>query len=136
MYVRGTPGPLLGALVAVGSDPTITAAPINRDLDKISIWAAEWKVTLNASKSKDVIFSNNKVLNNSPPLIFNNTYVSRVSCHKHLGVYLTSSLSWSKHIHETCLKANRKLSVLQSVKYIHRSTLDMTLSTRQRFSEF
>ena len=69
MYVRGTPGPLLGALVAVGSDPTITAAPINRDLDKISIWAAEWKVTFNASKSKDVIFSNNKVLNNSPPLI-------------------------------------------------------------------
>ena len=73
------------ALVAVGSDPTITAAAINRDLEKISIWAAKWKVTFNASKSKDMIFSNNKVLNNSPPLIFNNTHVSRVSC-----------LNWSK----------------------------------------
>ena len=109
------------ALVAVGSDPSITAAAINRDLEKISIWAAKWKVTFNASKSKDMIFSNNKVLNNSPPLIFNDTYVSRVSTHTHLGVYLTSSLNWSKHIHETCLNANRKRQI--STQKHSRSTL-------------
>ena len=45
--------------------------------------------------------------------------------HKHLGLHLTSNLDWSLHVHETCLRANRKLSVLRSVKYLSRSTLDL-----------
>ena len=45
--------------------------------------------------------------------------------HKHLGIYLSSSLDWSKQVHEVCLKANRKLSVLRSVKMLSRQTLDL-----------
>merc|ERR1712082_526646 len=87
-------------------------------------WAKIWKVTFNASKSKEMIFSN-KELNNSPPVIFNNSIVERVSSHKHLGIYLTSTLDWSLHVHETCIKAYRKLSVLRSVKLLQRNTLDL-----------
>ena len=97
-------------LLASGSDPAETSAQLNRDLAKISAWAERWKVTFNAGKSKDLIFSN-KLLNNSPPLEFNNVYVERVNTHKHLGVYLKTNLDWSRQIHETCLKANRKLVV-------------------------
>ena len=57
------------SLMASGSDPAETAAQLNRDLGKISQWATRWKVTFNAKKSKDIIFSN-KCLNNSPPLNF------------------------------------------------------------------
>ena len=71
-----------------------------------------------------MIFSN-KNLNNSPPLLLDNTYIDRVNTHKHLGIYLTSNLNWSIHIHEVCLKANRKLAVLRSVKQLHRNTLDL-----------
>ena len=53
-----------------------------------------WKVTFNAGKSKDIIFLN-KILNNSPQLIFNETYVDRINKHRHLGLYLTSNLDWS-----------------------------------------
>ena len=67
-----------------------------------------------------MIFSN-KTLNNSPPVILNNVFVDRGNCHKHLS----SDLSWSRHIHETCIKAYRKLSVLRSVRLLHRNTLDM-----------
>ena len=42
-----------------------------------------------------------------------------------LGVYLTPTLNWSTHIHYVCLKANRKLAVLRSVKQLSRSTLDL-----------
>ena len=98
------------SLFATGSDPAETAAILNRDLEKIANWADRWKVTFNAGKSKDIIFSN-KCLNNSPPLIFNNNYIERVNVHKHLGLYLSSSLDWSVQIKEVCLKANRKLSV-------------------------
>ena len=112
-------------LLATGVDPSETAAIINRDLEKISKWASMWKVTFNASKSKDIIFSKNKLLFNSPPLVFNNTYVERVAEHKHLGLWLTLSLCWSKHVHETCLKATRKLAVLRSVKCLKIETLDV-----------
>ena len=58
------------SLLANGIDPAETAEKLNRDLLKISNWAKLWKVKFNASKTKDIIFSN-KVLNNSPPLVLN-----------------------------------------------------------------
>ena len=112
------------SLTAVGDDPGLTSAMINRDLQRISEWSKIWKVTFNASKSKDMIFSN-KVLHNSPPILFDNIVVDRVASHKHLGVYLTSTLDWSLQVHETCMKAYRKLSVLRSVKLLQRNTLDL-----------
>ena len=110
--------------MATGRDPTETSDILNRDLGKISSWANKWQVTFNPKKSKDMIFSN-KALNNSPPLEFNNICIERVNKHKHLGVFLTSDLTWSIQINEICLKANRKLSVLRSVKLLSRKTLDL-----------
>ena len=88
-------------LLASGLDPAETSAQLNRDLQKISQWAQTWKVTFNAKKSKDMIFSK-KYLNNSPPLQLNGVTIDRVNTHKHLGVYLQSNLDWSKQIHECC----------------------------------
>ena len=99
-------------LLTSGNDPAQTSAILNRDLDKISEWANKWQVTFNAKKSKDMIFSR-KVLNNSPPLEFNGICIERVNKHRHLGVFLTPDLDWSIQIHDSCLKANKKLSVLK-----------------------
>ena len=112
------------SLFASGSDPVLTAEQLNRDLQKISNWSKKWKVSFNAKKSKDIIFSN-KYLNNSPPLVFNGNFIERVNSHKHLGVYLSSTLDWSVQLNEVCLRANRKLSVLRSVKILNRQTLDL-----------
>ena len=111
------------SLFAAGSDPAETAAQLNRDLERIYNWSVKWKVKFNSNKSKDIIFSK-KYLNNSPPLSLNNVYIERVNLHKHLGIYLSSSLDWSTQLQEVCLKANRKLSVLRSVKLLRRQTLD------------
>ena len=78
-------------LLASGLDPAETSAQLNRDLLKISEWAQTWKVTFNAKKSKDMIFSK-KYLNNSPPLQLNGVTIDRVNTHKYLGVYLQSYL--------------------------------------------
>ena len=101
---------------ATGVDPAETAVILNRDLEKLNVWASKWKVIFNPGKSKDLIFSEKKYLFNSPPLILNGSFVERVHEHKHLGIYLSSTLSWNRQIHETCLRANRKLAVLRSVK--------------------
>ena len=112
-------------IFASSFDPAETAIILNKDLELINNWATKWKVSFNPGKSKDVIFSEKKVLFNSPPPIFNNSFVERVHEHKHLGIFLSSTLSWSRQIHETCLKAHRKLAFLQSVKYLKRSSLDI-----------
>ena len=56
-------------LFATGSDPAETADILNRDLEKISAWAIKWKVTFNASKSKEMIFSK-KTVKQFPPFNF------------------------------------------------------------------
>ena len=117
-------------LLASGLDPAETAAQLNRDLCRISVWAKKWKITFNPLKSKDMIFSN-RMLNNSPPLIFNNITIDRVNSHKHLGVIFLSNLDWSAQINQICIKANRKLSVLRSVKQLSRKTLDLLLGTEE-----
>ena len=65
------------------------------------------------------------MLNNSPPLIFDSGLIERVSNHKHLGLNLSSTLDWSVQVEQVCLKANRKLAVLRTVKYLSRQTLDL-----------
>ena len=107
------------SLFVSGSDPAQTTEILNRDLQRISDCATKWKVKFNTSKTKSIIFSN-KVLNNSPPLILNGCNIDLVNEHRHLGLYLSSSLDWTKQISEVCLKANRKISVLRSVKLLSR----------------
>ena len=107
-------------LFASASDPALTAEILNCDLFRINSWANSWKVTFNPHKSKNIIFSRKQLVNNSPPLIFNSTFVERVHEHKHLGLWLNNTLSWSRQISETLLKANYKLSVLRSVKFLDR----------------
>ena len=96
-------------LIATGPDPAMTTAQINRDLAKIEVWATTWKVTFNSDKSKEVIFSK-KLLFNSPPVVFNQNQIDRVTVHRHLGLYLTPTLDWATHVKQVCLRANRNIA--------------------------
>ena len=110
---------------ASAADPAQTAEMLNRDLARINQWANTWKVKFNPLKSKDIIFSRKLQVYYSLPLIFDSTFVDRVHEHKHLGLWLSNTLTWSRQISETVLKANFKLSILRSVKFLDRSTLDL-----------
>ena len=111
-------------MFAAGKNTNETAEKLNRDLLKISAWAAKWKVSFNPGKTKQMIFST-KDLPDSPPILFNLIPVERIFEHKHLGIWLTPNLSWSRHVRYICMRANSKLSVLRSVKYLSRSVLDI-----------
>ena len=72
-----------------------------------------------------MIFSN-KTHTDIPPVFFNNEPIKRVTQHKHLGVILTSDLSFDGHLHYVCLRANGKLAVLRRVKGLQKKkTLDI-----------
>ena len=112
------------SLIAFGKDPTDTANIISRDLQKIENWAEKWKVTFNADKSKDIIFSK-QIFEHQPNIIFTGEIIKRVNVVKHLGVMLTCTLDWTEQINYVCLRANRKLSCLRTVRYLSRKTLDL-----------
>lgn len=51
--------------------------------------------------------------------------LEEVMSHKHLGLILSSNLSWDEHIEHICVKANQSLNVLNALKYkLDRSTLE------------
>ena len=110
-------------LIAIGKDQQETAAMLNHDLQKIENSANKWKDTFNASKSRQLFFSKKHVL--SPSIIFNQEEINQVSTFQHLGVVFTSNLDWNEQVNFVCLKANRKLGVLRSVKGLSRQTIDI-----------
>ena len=96
-------------IFARGSNPEETSRILNDDLAKISDWAIKWKVNFNPGKTKNMLFFQQNIFLNNPNIFFKNTIVKQVSEHKHLGIWLTPTLCWSKHVHELCLRANSKL---------------------------
>ena len=110
-------------LLATADSTFETTNILGRDLTKISNWAHTWKVKFNPQKSCDMIFTE-KMLP-SHPVIMDLTIIERVYLHKHLGILLTSDLSWDKQIAHITKKVNLKLSIILKVKQLSRQCLDL-----------
>ena len=82
-------------------DPNTAANDMNHDLEMISKWAHDWRMSFNPDPQKqavELIFSKRKAEANHPVILFNNLPVMQVDEHKHLGLVLDSKLSLSTHI--------------------------------------
>ena len=118
-------------LVATGTDTYQTTTLLNEDLNKIHLWSLKWKIKFNADKSKDIIFSK-MLLNNSPPLMLNQSLIDRVGMHKHLGLTLKPDLSWDSHLSNIRKQVNLKLSILYRVKDLERKIIDLMYKSMVR----
>ena len=78
------------SLLVSGKNTEITSQIIKRDLTRICKWANDWKVSFNADKTEEIIFSKTNI--NSPQLTLNNENIKRVHTHKHLGLFLNPIL--------------------------------------------
>ena len=106
------------------------ANQLNEDLNQISTWAETWLVKFNANKSKTLTVTLKRNLANLDfPLSFNNTTVETVEKHKHLGVELSTNLSWKDHITTISENAGKKLNVLVKLKYVLDRTSLTTMYT-------
>ena len=64
-------------------------------------------------QANEVVFSrkiSNKV---HPPVNFNGTLVTQVTCQKHLGMYLDKSLNFNRHLEEKLMKVSKGIGVLR-----------------------
>ena len=82
------------SLFSVIHDIQTSPNNLNKDLERISNWATQWKMNFNPDTTKqalEVIFSR-ELKNVHPSLLFNNASVTRTSSQKHLGIILDNQL--------------------------------------------
>ena len=81
---------------------------LQEDLNTLTKWASEWKMTFNIPKCKIIQFTTHR--NKSKHLYTISLEV--VEEHNYLRVRLHHKLSWSPHVNHICNKANRMLGFL------------------------
>ena len=103
--------------VTIDEDAVTATNQLNDNLAQISKWADTWLVKFNAGKSKALSYTQRNLSNIELPLSFNNTTLHTVAKHKHLGVELSTNLSWKKDQITTIREnAGKKLNILAKLK--------------------
>ena len=70
------------SLFSTVNDPNSSAGELNNDLQQISQWAFQWKMSFNPDPTKpaeEIVFSRKHAHVQHPPLFFNNIMVKQVS---------------------------------------------------------
>ncbi|KAI5109292.1 gastrula zinc finger protein XlCGF28.1-like, partial [Silurus meridionalis] len=92
------------------------------EIRNLAAWCANNNLTLNATKTKELIVDFRK--SNSRrhlPVNINGTEVERVSSFKFLGVHISEDLSWQQNTSALVKKAQQRLYFLRSLKKSHLS---------------
>ena len=96
---------------------------MNKDLDNIKDWAHQWLVKFSPAKTKLMTATFKK--KDHAPIIFNNVTLANVDSHKHLGLILTSNLTWTEHISNLIKSVSQMANVMKNLKYqIDRKSLE------------
>eukprot|EP00732_Lithocolla_globosa_P000417 Lithocolla_globosa_v1_NODE_127_length_6020_cov_51.448114.p1 type:complete len:867 gc:universal NODE_127_length_6020_cov_51.448114:3658-1058(-) len=108
------------------------AYSLQSDLDKIEKWANTWLVSYNATKTEVLTISRKKDVLAFPPSRWHPPYAADLLLHptltffgerlrevtniKLLGVTLTETLDWGKHIENVAKKGSKSMGILQRAK--------------------
>ena len=113
------------SLFSIVENELSTGLDLNKDLEKVRMWAWQWKMQFNADKTEEVIFSWKKSRPRHPVLKLWNDEIKTSLEHKHLGMTLDKKLGFQSHIREAILKAWRGIGMIKYLsKYISREVLD------------
>ncbi len=97
---------------------------INYDLLTISDWAKQWLVSFNPNKTEAMILTLRQ-LDRPLNLNFQNTPITFVDDHKHLGLTLSSNGKWHTHIQHIINSTARVLGIMRNLKFkISRQSLN------------
>ena len=102
-------------LVHYDSNSDVLQNRLNSELDQISNWLKTNKLTLNADKSRYMIFGSKRKLKklSNFELKITGEILKRTDTYKYLGVHFDPLLNWSKHIKETAGKVSANLKKIE-----------------------
>ena len=94
---------------------------INTELDKVFIWLATNRLSLNIGKTKFIIFHNKnkdiQQLDLALNIKINNVPIERVNNFNFLGVSLDENLNWNSHLDIICTKISRSVALFYKLKH-------------------
>eukprot|EP00061_Rhincodon_typus_P001863 g15990.t1 len=83
-----------------------------REIEGLVTWCNENNLSLNISKTKELIIDFRKIGGEHAFIYINGTEVERVNSIKFLRVTITDNLSWTSHVNATVKKAQQHLFFL------------------------
>ena len=96
---------------------------ISRELDKLHVWLAVNKLSLNVDKTNFILFGNRKNIDNVC-ISMNNSIITRVRATKCLGVIIDEKLTWKDHISLVRSKLSKTVGILYRIIHLlNRSAL-------------
>ncbi|WP_078461400.1 reverse transcriptase domain-containing protein [Solemya velum gill symbiont] len=106
------------SLSVIVDHPNSSAAQLQSDIDKISLWAHKWLVTFNPIKTECLLISRKTIKPVHPPLLMYGQNISEVVSHKHLGIILSNDCTWKLHIEYISKKAWSRINIMRRLKFI------------------
>ena len=103
---------------------TPACTKIQSAVDSFAQWADLNDMKLNAKKTKEVLVKFSKNSTEIPPVVINSTPVERVDNTKLLGLWISSDLTWSKHVKEITKKASSRMYLLSQAKHVSMTSHD------------
>ena len=105
-------------LSMVVGNPSAAGAILQNNINRIILWADKWLVRFNLSKSKSLIISRKRNKPTHPDLLMYNIVILQVNIHKHLGVFISSDVSWDNHLEYITDKSRKKINIMRHFKYV------------------
>ncbi|PJE78268.1 hypothetical protein CI610_02801 [invertebrate metagenome] len=105
------------SLYVIVESPHLSANLLNDNLSKINEWSKTWLVNFNPSKTLTMTVSKKTNKPIHPSLFMNNTILTEVTSHTHLGITLSANGNWTDHLQHIISKASKKLAVLRNLKF-------------------
>jgi len=105
---------------------------LNRDIAKILRWANQWLVTFNPDKTHGMLIS---FTDEQPqyPIFMHERQLDNVTNSLHLGVTFQHNLKWDNHIDNICIKAHKRLDLLNTLCFkLSRRTLEILYNSYVR----
>ena len=93
---------------------------INRELGIINTWLEANKLSLNATKTKYMVFHSINCPEDSLPVLnlrLNNFPIERVKQFDFLGLTISDTLTWKEHVNKIANKIAKSIGVMSRLKY-------------------
>ena len=106
-------------LLTEKGNPEDVVKEMQEVLNCTTTWCSQNKLTINAKKTKHMLVLRNKDLTNTSNALEVNTSgtaLSNVVSYKYLGVDIDRNLSYEEAVHNTYIKANKKLFTLRKIR--------------------
>ena len=102
-----------------GNNKLETCQALSKDLDSAQDWAVTWGMLFNADKSEWLqITSKHTASQDNNRVTMKGQAIPRVKAHNHLGLKVTSTLSWSEHIRRTRAKCAQRVGMIRKIRHL------------------